>query len=281
MLVRSREILFVFLLSLLLSWMLSDVFLALTGLARQTWGFLVLALSFYAFLVVFLLLLTQRWQIETSLLFGRSPTAREALALSRLAVPLVLLSVGVLYLVYLPLSFAAPQLAEWAFDDAILIETDGTFPPAANVVNFLLAVVGAPFTEELLFRGFLLRRWARKWGLLAGILFSSVAFGALHPTDVVGATVFGVVMSLLYARSGSLWFPIVVHGANNLLAFGLVVLEQVTGVGLGETLPEFQARWWIGLVSLVLGGAWFCRYIAREWPGEDWRFPSVSREFAP
>lgn len=80
-----------------------------------------------------------------------------------------------------------------------------------------LGGLAAPFAEELFFRGVLFRLLRRYWGVAAGTLMSSVLFGLSHVfVDVMpGTMLLGIVMALLYQRSGSLWVPITFHAAYN------------------------------------------------------------------
>ena len=44
----------------------------------------------------------------------------------------------------------------------------------------LVLVIVAPVTEEFIFRGVFLHRWAARWGVLWSIILSSLLFGAIH-----------------------------------------------------------------------------------------------------
>jgi membrane protease YdiL (CAAX protease family) len=83
------------------------------------------------------------------------------------------------------------------------------------------------FAEELLFRGFLLRRTAEAlgggpWGQAVGVAGQALLFGSLHwyggAFAFVHAGVFALVMGLFYLVAGrNLWPLIVVHGLWNTL----------------------------------------------------------------
>jgi len=98
--------------------------------------------------------------------------------------------------------------------------TNGGGPPRLAVLMVTLVVV-APVFEELLFRGILLHRLAHRWSVAGGVLAPSIVFGALH-LDIVGATVFGIVMCVLYVHAGSLLVPIAAHALNNLVSVLLI-----------------------------------------------------------
>ncbi|MFX3673521.1 MAG: lysostaphin resistance A-like protein [Paenisporosarcina sp.] len=79
-----------------------------------------------------------------------------------------------------------------------------------------IAIIG-PIAEEFIFRGVLLKRMMLKTSMWGGIIISSLLFGILH-ADIIGATLFGVVASLLYLKTSNLFVPILLHIFNNSLA---------------------------------------------------------------
>lgn len=91
---------------------------------------------------------------------------------------------------------------------------------------FMITVI-APLCEEFMFRGFLFPLLWKKWGLVAGIVVSSVLFGLLHASGtpvalLVPLAVLAVVLCLLRAWSGSLLPGIALHSFNNAIAFGTI-----------------------------------------------------------
>ena len=90
------------------------------------------------------------------------------------------------------------------------------FLPAEMVRSLLVAGMLAPLTEELVFRGMLYRAWEARWGWLASMLATSAVFAAYHP-NWVPTFIAGVLYVCLYRRTGSIWAPIMVHSAFNVL----------------------------------------------------------------
>jgi membrane protease YdiL (CAAX protease family) len=100
-------------------------------------------------------------------------------------------------------------------------------------------VVGAPFFEELFFRGVLLRALARlfgRWGGWVGpalaIVITGVLFGAIHfeALQFAGLAMFGVILGLVSYRTGRLGMNIVAHASFNLLALTAVAFPAVLGL---------------------------------------------------
>jgi CAAX protease family protein len=96
---------------------------------------------------------------------------------------------------------------------------------ALLAVAFLVSVV-APIAEEFFFRGFFygaLRNWR---GVLPAAIITGLVFGAIHAGSaewqfLLPLAVFGFLLCLLRERTGSLYPCIVLHCANNSLAFGV------------------------------------------------------------
>lgn len=69
------------------------------------------------------------------------------------------------------------------------------------------------FCEEMLFRGYVQRRFIRRWRPVWGITLSSMLFGLAHvvPVTVVFATVVGFYLGVLAWKCGSIWPSIACH----------------------------------------------------------------------
>ncbi len=89
-----------------------------------------------------------------------------------------------------------------------------------------VAVVAAPVTEELIFRGCLYGITRERWGRLAGLLFTSIVFAGIHghAPSFPGLTILAVGLALVYERCGSLWAPILMHAGFNALTITLAIL---------------------------------------------------------
>jgi len=89
---------------------------------------------------------------------------------------------------------------------------------------FLVCTV-APLAEELFFRGFVFGA-LRRYGLAIAALVTGVLFGLVHVSSspigfIVPLGVLGVLLCLLYERTGSLYPSIALHCVNNSIAFGV------------------------------------------------------------
>ena len=90
--------------------------------------------------------------------------------------------------------------------------------------RFLGSVITVPIAEELLFRGYLLARFARQEIILEGriafswvaLILSSLLFGLLH-ADWVAGIVAGLIFGLVRYRSDSIKDAVIAHASANLL----------------------------------------------------------------
>ncbi len=90
-----------------------------------------------------------------------------------------------------------------------------------------LAIVVAPFAEEVLFRGVLLPALGRRVGVGAAILISSALFAVMHfhVGSLVPLFVFSIALSLAYIYTESIGVPIVMHMLFN--AVSLMVMISI------------------------------------------------------
>ena len=101
-------------------------------------------------------------------------------------------------------------------------------------------VAGAPFFEELFFRGVLLRALARlfgRWGGFVGPALAIVASGTLfalahaESLQLFGLAVFGIVLGVVSYRTGRLGMSIIAHASFNSVALSAVVVPALVGAG--------------------------------------------------
>ena len=104
----------------------------------------------------------------------------------------------------------------------------------------LVAVVGAGWGEESVFRGFLFERGRKLLGNGAAakvtmVLVSAGAFGGLHYfvqgfVGAVQATIFGLVFAAIFALTDSLWFLVVAHAGFDIATVFIVVFNVEAAV---------------------------------------------------
>lgn len=119
---------------------------------------------------------------------------------------------------------AAYTLLVWLLSPADLVRDLSQLLPIIRSDMLWLALlaisVGAPVSEELLFRGFLLPALARsRLGFAGAALLTTAAWTALHFSysvyGLLEVFLIGLYFSWLLWRTGSLWLPIVCHAVYN------------------------------------------------------------------
>jgi membrane protease YdiL (CAAX protease family) len=85
--------------------------------------------------------------------------------------------------------------------------------------GFLLLVIAAPLSEELLFRGIFLRGFLPRYGTIRGILLGALFFAAAHFSAIklAGPILMGVLFGWWFSRLHSIWPGVFGHAFNNLI----------------------------------------------------------------
>ena len=189
------------------------------------------------------------------------PDWRESLQLGRPTFRQILLGLGAV----LPLGILSDEvyrqaLAGWRalWDIPEMAET-----PLGNLGAQILAVpypvlivalaLGPAVGEELVFRGLIGRGLTIRRGVVAGVLWTSLLFGAAHafPPHAISTVFVGLFLHVLYLATGNLWAPILVHALVNGLAVTHLKLE---GIATFETSPTvlFAASGYLLVVGTLL-----------------------------
>jgi membrane protease YdiL (CAAX protease family) len=143
-------------------------------------------------------------------------------------------------------------------------------PPDADYISFLLSikpkdpvsfalvalgvVIAGPFTEELLFRGFVQRILARNMSGVLAVALSGALFGLSHFNIMIlpGVVALGALYGYLYHATRRLWYPVLAHALFNfssLLRLHAATEEEI--VSARVALPSLP---WI-LLSLAVCAA--------------------------
>jgi membrane protease YdiL (CAAX protease family) len=160
------------------------------------------------------------------------------LGLSRPASWLLTIGLGILIgVVYQAISiwFVVPLLQQVTGEPLDLSNLISVHNNVSQLVLWLAATwTIAAFGEELVYRGYLLNRFADLFersqaGWVIGVIASSAFFGLGHAyqgiTGILETFLFGCVMAGLYlAGRRSLWLPIIAHGVYDTTAFMLIFL---------------------------------------------------------
>jgi membrane protease YdiL (CAAX protease family) len=177
-----------------------------------SFDFVAIAVQSFAF-VGAAILMTDRLGRPTARQFGFRPFAPSALGWALLAM-----------LAYFVLSAIYIQIAHPPSDDLPQqLGADKSTTLAILTGVFVVAV--APPVEEFFFRGFLYQALRTRLGVYGGAVTSGVIFGAVHfkPEFLVPLAILGTALALLFQKTNSLWPCILLHAANNAIAFSVTL----------------------------------------------------------
>ena len=190
----------------------------------------------------------------------------------------IIFSLSAFIVLFYLLSLLAPNFVEQLLKnvaDTPTVENSNSF--ASNLLTTIAFCFVAPITEEFLFRGIILQRWATKWGISAGLLSSSLLFGFLHPQNPIGLSLLGIVLGILYIKTRSLVVPIVFHALNNILAVSTQLLpNDSSSYKPEESLQSLISYWWIGLLLMAISLPFLLRFIWKNWPSKNTAIPYLN-----
>ena len=169
--------------------------------------------------------------------------------------------------VWLPAAVLLPALVSLYF----ILFADGVFAnnqieagATANTIVYAIfcTCFAAGISEELLFRGYIMRLLEVRFGKVAAVIAPSVIFGLLHIanmqspkiTDILllfaAGTSVGIMFSLICFQSGSVFPGAVVHGVWNLVIIGQILNIDVSPGGDSIFTYTLQSK-----SVLLTGGA--------------------------
>ncbi|MGE6548418.1 CPBP family intramembrane glutamic endopeptidase [Bacillus mycoides] len=177
-------------------------------------------LIFYILPIIWIFYGYRKHRVSFSLFINRNETFNLVQVLY-IAIMLCMFSYGYLILYMYSFAWITPDFIMNALHEPIIDSTGG------YVFQFIRVVFIAPIVGEFVFRGFLLQRFAAKWGTSIAMVVVALLFACLH-VDFLGAVVFSIVLSIVYIRTKSLLMPISIHMLNNalVLSFSFLVSRE-------------------------------------------------------
>jgi membrane protease YdiL (CAAX protease family) len=119
-------------------------------------------------------------------------------------------------------------------DGKFLATFVNAIPKRSELIPFIPVCIVGGFWEELCFRGVALSLVPHNaWGMMCGVLGSSVVFAAQHLRRGIAASLYsggyGILFSLLYLASGNVISVMVAHATGNMFvaAYGAHQAAQI------------------------------------------------------
>ena len=109
-------------------------------------------------------------------------------------------------------------------------------------ISLLSVSIFAPFFEEWLCRGIVLRGLLKKMKPVWAIVVSALFFAVLHmnPWQAIPAFILGLLFGHVYYRTGSLKLTMLMHCVNNTLA---VICSHIPSLAEAETFMDVMSPW--------------------------------------
>ena len=143
--------------------------------------------------------------------------------------------------------------------------------PVSLIINNMSIVILVPLIEELIFRSVLIHRWSRKWSTRTAVILSAIIFGVGH-LDPIGAFTFGIVASLLYIKTKSLWVPLAAHAFNNFIV-SLIVIYVATAYTPEASVAITSTDLLISGIIILITLPPLIYFIRRNWPTKYEKLP--------
>ena len=138
----------------------------------------------------------------------------------------------------------------------------------------IVVLLCGALAEELMFRGYPFQHLEKAIGAVGAIVVFSVLYGVLHLLNpgagrwgVVNTILIGILLSIAYLRTRSLWLPWGIHfGWNATLGLSLACRSAVFASSTSTPAPTATGPWWVtggqlrsgsrrrsGTVAILLG----------------------------
>jgi len=245
-LVRCRWVFLIWACSFLIATVASVAVGILLNTSNDYWANTALMYVAHAGIGLGLYLACRSHGIRVRQLVGPVPSVGVLSASALASIPIMLSSLGGAWLI----SLIAPNLFQFFVTEALKSRPVGALQA---VLTFCTLVVIAPLLEEFTFRGLLFTRLSVKYSPWKAAVISSLMFAVVH-IDIIGAFVFGLVAATIYARTGSLIAPIVLHSVNNLMAISGYLFDS----------PPASIPATVGWTGLLIGIP-VCAYLIARW----------------
>ncbi len=123
-----------------------------------------------------------------------------------------------------------------AFSEQVLWG-DGEIHGYEIILKFIVAALVPAFCEEFLFRGAILTNLL-PFGRSNAILISALLFAVMHQNagQILYAFAAGILLGVVYERTGSIWNCILLHLVNNSSSLAMRMLDAKLGGTLAELL---------------------------------------------
>lgn len=141
-----------------------------------------------------------------------------------------------------------PELPNWAENEFDMLLSDRW--------GYLTIGLLAPLSEEIVFRGAILRALLSRFSPVVAIIISALFFMLIHmnPAQMPHAFLIGLLLGWMYWRTGSILPGVAYHWANNSIAYVLYNIYPNPDIKLSDVFQGSQQHVWmaVGFSLLIL-----------------------------
>ena len=122
------------------------------------------------------------------------------------------------------------------------------------LISILVMGLAPAIFEEVFFRGGFQQMMMKSTGKVwFSIIFTSLLFSAIHFSyyGFLSRAAMGIVLGLLFARTGNLWVPILAHFMNNTIGVVQVYILRVQGKNIEDNMDD-KFPLWSGILAIVV-----------------------------
>jgi len=238
--------------------------------------------------------------IAVGLRFGKGVLAKLNLQ------PFAVSSGFLLFICVLPLSLLSGEIYRLAFevwssfteqmpwlkkfDEMQAMELVKQMAENSSLAALVLVIAVLPaIGEELVFRGAIGRGLVARWGLIPGMIITSIMFGLVHahPAHVIAVIPLGMFMHYMYYVTRSFWAPVLVHFMNNAFAVSIPKIATLVPEEAAKLNDETQIIHPLITLSAALFITVVCIYFWKTRAkylnpnGSEWTPGYISNESPP
>lgn len=189
------------------------------------------------------------------LLFGKEKIKARDLGFRKIRITTLLL-VALYTLLCMPLVTVVNAISMLFVDNTVVAMSNEILELPFVAALVLIAMFG-PFSEELVFRGFIFNGYKKDGNTLGAVLLSALVFGFMHMNfNQAGyAFVIGIALAFAYVATDSIWAPVVMHFIINAQSVCMMYLSEWLLPGSvakeAEEMTKNDLLMTIGIYSIV------------------------------
>ncbi|MFW0716112.1 lysostaphin resistance A-like protein [Pedobacter sp. N23S346] len=135
-------------------------------------------------------------------------------------------------------------------------KTNNITNPLNDIYTVLASIILAPFCEEIIFRGIILRGFLVNYNFKVAILLSAIIFCVFHinPSQLIGALILGLFLGYIYGYTKNLFTTIIFHSLSNLISvLTALLLFQTLGIGRADIIYGKWTLLTVGFSVILVG----------------------------